>query len=327
MRSSRANRWKAISIISMIMILIVVGVVYFSRSTSNKNSSIDQLGSLNTSLSPELEKIPNNTVIIMSVKDTFTLPNNYLFDSQIVNKSVLIYQKDQKNIQYNGLSSLESLKGIFITSANSVKDEEQFNKTNQEKFDLYKKTNPTSDATGQIAKDSQGNNIFKIKQTKPFKMVEIVLNKEYLIEIASYAETPVYQDVVKSYNASELISESDHKAIVKLHKHLVESYLENDGKKLFSLLSTESQKNNPIEKIKKSVESDVFKDMISLEPTALYYFNGNFVLQSKVIFDDNFMSRVDLSLKVDYDGKTNSWSIDSYTIRNKEKYLSNIELK
>lgn len=67
--------------------------------------------------------------------------------------------------------------------------------------------------------------------------------------------------------------------------------------------------------------------MISLEPTALYYFNGNFILQSKVIFNDNMMSRVDLSLKVDYDEKTNNWSIDSYSIKDKEKYLSAIEIK
>ena len=151
--------------------------------------------------------------------------------------------------------------------------------------------------------------------------------KEYIIEIASYKETPAFQSVIKSYNASELISENDHKAIVKLYKNLIESYIEHNGQKLFALLSTEAQKNNPIEKIKKSVELDVFKDMISLEPTALYYFNGNFVLQSRVIFAGNAMSRVDISLKVDYDGKTNNWSIDSFTIKNKVKYLSNFQLK
>ena len=67
--------------------------------------------------------------------------------------------------------------------------------------------------------------------------------------------------------------------------------------------------------------------MISLEPAALYYFNDNFILQSKVIFNENFMSRVDISLNVAYDGKTNNWSIDSYSIKNKEKYLSAVEIK
>ncbi|KKQ90643.1 MAG: hypothetical protein UT11_C0001G0008 [Berkelbacteria bacterium GW2011_GWA2_38_9] len=327
MKLKKTNKWKNIAIILIIIIISVVGAVYVSRFKSDKNTSKSKIESLNKNLGPELEKIPNNTVIIMNIKDSFTLPQGYRFDSQIVDKSILIYPQDQQNIEYSGLQSLESLKGIFVTSANVVKDEEQFKKTNQDKFDIYKKVNPKSDAESQIIKDGKGNNIFKVTQTKPFKIVETVLNKEYLIEIVSYAQTPAYQDVIKSYNASELISESDHKAIVKLHKYLVESYLENDGKKLFSLLSTEAQKNNPIEKIKKSVELNVFKDMISLEPTALYYFNGNFVLQSKVIFNENMMSRIDISLSVNYDDKTNNWLIDSYSIKNKEKYLSAVEIK
>lgn len=316
----------------LILIALIVGAgaiycFFVLRDNNTVSEEQNQIGSLNTNLSPELEKLANNTVIYLAIKDSFVIPDGYKIDSQLVDKAILIYPKDQNNIQYNGLQSLKSFKGIYLTSGNAMKSEEMFNKTNEEKIQIYKRNNPESDMSGQITKDRQGNSIYIVKQTKPFEMIETILNKEYVVEIVSYSDTKDYQKIIDSYNSAEQIAEIDHKAIKKLQKSLVEGYEYHDANKVFALLSTDAQKNNPIEKIKKSVDSDVFKDMISLEPTALICFSGNFVMQSKVTFNDNYMSRLDISLKVDYDGKVNSWSIDSYTIKNKEKYLSSFELK
>ncbi len=314
-------------VVIVVVVITAIGIYKRNTQTEPQSTNTSQLEVLNTNISQELKNIPNNTVVHFAPKDSFIMPNNYIINSQIISKSILIYPQDQKNIQYNGTSSLESFGGIFITSANTVTSEEMFNETNQKKFDSYKQANPESDATSQTIKDSKGNDKFVITQTKPFKMIETILNRELIIEIISYEETDAYKQIVDTYSDSESISNSDHKAIYQLQKDLVIAYESQDAQKVFTLLSSAAQEKNSVEAIKEGMKENIFKDMISIEPTALIILNQNYVMQSRVLFADNFMTRVDISFRVDYDGERNNWSIESYVIKNKEKYLSTVEVE
>ncbi len=311
-----------------LIILVIVALAIGAWIISKKKSGSSGLGRavvINKNISPELEELAENTVVYLALKDSFVAPQDYLLDSQLVDTSIILYPKDQKNVVYSGLESLSTFKGIFISSANTVKDEMDFKTKNEQRFAEFKKDNPESDATMKVMPEKIGGTKYVIKQTKPFKMVDTLLRRELIIEIISTDETDAYKQIVDTYKATELISASDHKAIQDIQRNLVIAYEKGDVNKAFESLSTTAQADVSIREVETSVKNNSFKDMISLEPTILSYFDRNFVMQSRVLFDDNMMVRLNISFKVDYDGKRNHWSVDSYSIGAREKYLTSVE--
>jgi len=305
-------------IVSLIIIVIIVigcGFFYLNPRESGQDTTINQ------NISPELKELPNRLYLFLSLDDSFIMPEGYKFDSQVLDQKILIYPNSQNNVNFKGVEFLEDFQGILLSYGELIKSEEVFRTSCERMLLAYQEKNPDSDATGQFVPDSQGKEKFVITQTSPYKMVDTLLSRNFIIDIVSYEETDAYNEIVDSYSSESPVPKDDLSAVLELQQALVKAYKEQDPQAVFNLLSPESQEKNSVEKLKQGTDLNLFKDKINNEYPVFYIRDGNYILQSKVHFDDNYMRRLDLSFKVDFDGEKNNWSIDAYTVGNKEKFL------
>ena len=304
-----------ISVILVVIIIIGCGVFYLNPQESSPAPTMNQ------NISPELRDLPNRLYLRLALKDSFIMPEGYKFDSQILDQKILIYPNSQNNVNFKGVEYLEEFQGILLSYDSRIVGEEAFKEACEKMLPVYKEENPDSDAAGQFVPDIQEKEKFILTQTKPYKMIDTLLNRKFIIDIISYEETDAYNEIIDSYSSESPVPEGDWSAVLELQQALVKAYEEQDPQGVFNLLSPEAQEKNSIEKLKQGMDLNLFKDKINNEFTVFYLRDGNYILQSKVHFDDNYMRRLDISFKVDFDGEKNNWSIDSYTVGNKEKFL------
>ena len=311
-----------IFVIIVAIIVIGCGIFYFIKYHINKDpQGYSQATIINQNISPELKELPNRLYLFLALKDLFIMPEGYKFDSQILNQKILIYPDSEDKVNYKGVEFLEEFQGILISYGSRIASEDAFKEICEKMLLAYKEKNLDSDAAGQFVPDIQGKEKFVIVQTKPYKMIETLLNRKYMIDIISYEETDAYNEIVDSYSSESLFPADDLLAVLELQQALVKAYEDQDPQAVFNLLSPESQEKNSIEKLKQGIDLNLFKDKINNEFPAFYIRDKNYILQSKVHFKDNNMMRLDISFNVDFDGEKNNWSIDSYIVGNKEKFL------
>lgn len=299
------RKYVLIPIIVIVIIIIGCGIFYLKPQDTR----------------PELEELPNRLYLFLALKDSFIMPEGYKFDSQILNQKILIYPNSQKEVNFKGIEYLEEFQGILLSYGSRIVDEKAFKELCEKMLLAYQEKNPDSDATGQFVPDSQGKEKFVIIQTSPYKMMETLLSREYIIDIIGYGETDAYNEIIGSYSSESPFPGDDLLGVLELQQALVKAYEDQDPQAVFNLLSPGAQEKNRVEKLKQGTDLNLFKDKINNEFTVFYLRDGNYILQSKVHFDDNYMMRLDISFNVDFDGEKNKWSIDSYTVGNKEKFL------
>ncbi len=125
--------------ISMNIILIIVIALVLAGIGSYFLIKNYQVSNFNQNISPELMKLPNNLYIYLPIKSSLIIPEGYKLDDRLLDRQLLIYPKDKKNITFGGTESLHDLEGILVTYGDHLKNEDEFKQKSEEFLENYKK--------------------------------------------------------------------------------------------------------------------------------------------------------------------------------------------
>lgn len=303
-----------IPLVILVIIMISYGIFYLVTKIKTQNT--------NQNLSPALKELPNNYYLFLALKDSFIIPDDYRFDDQILDQKILFFPKSENNINYQGVKSLEGFHGILLSYGSLLKDEKEYKDKCEKILQLFKDKNPASDASGQFMADNiSDQEKYIINQTKPYKMIETLLSRKYLIDIISYEDSQAYKKIVESYSSKNLIPVDDMKSILELQQKFSKASQDKDANQVYDLLSQKAKENNNIEKISKIFTELPNEQLKYFTSAGLVYFDGNFIFTSRFQYEKNKMRRVVMTLSVDFDGGKNNWSIGSFSIGQEEKFV------
>jgi hypothetical protein len=313
------NKW----FLMLIIVILGYGIYYLANSTNNRNPDNQGLvNGINKNVSPDLAKLPNNLYIFLPLKSSFIIPENYKIDDQVFDQEVLIYPNNKSNIKYEGVKSLSSMEGMIIYYSDYIKaDQEKFKTIANNFIDKYKIDNPQSDAIGEFLPNIDGKEKFVLKQSKPFAYVHTLLARQYVINILGYAQNDTYNNIITSYSEDKLIPTEDLKDFLLLQSKFSKAFEEKKAQDVFSLLSDDAKKTINQEKIVTSLDKLPIDELKYFVPTGLVCSDGNFIGTSRFQYNVDKMRRVNIAYAVNYNGKKNDWSINSYFVGNEEKFL------